>query len=231
MTREDMMKVKEAYEKGAKIQYLDIHGWHDVASPAWWDHTDYRVKPDDIGNADIIPWDALSDQFQWSYRQPDGSIIVSTVEPQLFNAAWGTRGGHSLRIDYYLKTKAGSGAWQASKQKRPAERHTAEDTRRDAQLVSLRAEVERLTRNYEEVMKRAEEATKSFTELSRKLAESVGGSFVDRVYAGGGIVSGENPPNIMKRDDFIFSANRPGYTPYVFDVGSIKIAPPMQKKP
>lgn len=231
MTREDMMKVKEAYENGAQVQYLDVHGWHDVASPAWWDHTDYRIKPDDLYTADTIPWDALSDQLQWSYRQPDGSIIVSTVEPELFNSAWGTRGGYSLRIDYYLKMKAGSGPWQASKQKRPAERHTVEDTRRAAQLVSLRAEVERLTRNYEEVMKRAEEATRSFAELSRKIAESVGGSFVDRVYASGGLVSGENPPNVMRRDDCVFSANRPSYAPYIFENGSIKIAPPMTEKP
>ncbi len=231
MTREDMMKVKEAHENGAQVQYLAVDGWRDIACPAWWATTDYRVKPDDLGNADIIPWDALSDQFQWAYRQPDGSIMVSTVEPQLFNSAWGTRGGHSLRIDYYMKTKTGSGAWQASKQSRPAERHTVADVRRAAQLVSLRAEIERLTRNYEEVMKRAEEATKSFAELSRKIAESVGGSFVDRVYASGGLVSGDNPPNIMRRDDCVFSENRPSYAPYIFENGSIKIAPPMQKKP
>lgn len=231
MTREDMMKVKEAYENGAQIQYLAVDGWHDIACPAWWATTDYRVKPDDLGNADIIPWDALSDEYVWSYRQPDGCIYVSTVEPQLFNAAWGHIGGRAFRADYHLKTKTGSNPWHASKQKRPAERHTVEDARRAAQLVSLRAEVERLTRNYEEVMKRAEEATKSFAELSRKIAESVGGSFVDRVYASGGLASGENPPNVMRRDDCVFSANRPHYAPYIFENGTIKVAPPMPKKP
>ena len=60
-TTKEMIEVMQAYERGEKIQFLNINNdWKDTKSPTWnWCMRDYRVKP----KKKYVPFDTPEEFF------------------------------------------------------------------------------------------------------------------------------------------------------------------------
>ena len=81
-TTKEMIDVMQAYDRGEKVQLLNIDGnWEDKENPAWnWAKCDYRVKP----KTRYVPFDT-PEEFLTAYRK-HGEFIENKESGEKMNA-------------------------------------------------------------------------------------------------------------------------------------------------
>lgn len=114
-----MLEVIAAFNAGRAIQGSPkgAEDWRDCSEPAWaWDRVDYRIKP--IPN-DVIPWDCIADEWQWSARDRDGRTFVYHVKPQISSVDTAWHGLDGVAASHVLKIEVSERNWKDTLQKRP----------------------------------------------------------------------------------------------------------------
>jgi len=112
-TREQQLKLFSAWLDGEEIEMLYCGEW-EASSPTWSIEICYRIK----STADIVPWGAIYEDYQWYARDEDGMACVFVAKPNKSNSRWdrSTFWAISRRL---VGHKIGTCHWKDSLQERP----------------------------------------------------------------------------------------------------------------
>lgn len=125
-TIHEKIEVMTAWADGAPIEFrhkgaTDIVKWARVnpdGEPSWaWSHFEFRVAEPEQPQPDVIPWDAIRDDFRFAFRTPNGMTYVSKSRPVMTGCGW--QCSSLVRVDWLVTVKAGGLHWAKTLQERP----------------------------------------------------------------------------------------------------------------
>ena len=98
-TTKEMIEVMQAYERGERIQILDINGiWEDKEYPYWnWTQCDYRVKP----KTKYVPFDT-AEEFLAAQREHVETVRCK-IDDELYHVYINNR-SETILVNHYGRT-------------------------------------------------------------------------------------------------------------------------------